>query len=132
MDQCKLYIYKLGQNHATYDGAKGSSSSRAHQKDDADRWRHREDLSSNACDDRLGTTYEAHIAVLTVSMAEVLSSRTAARAMELFLQRLCSKSSEIAAQRKAKTLTTSHLWVVAAVWTSSSSGSIAMDTCSDM
>lgn len=33
----------------------------------------------------------------------------AARAMELFLQRLCSNSTEVAAGRKAKTLTTSHL-----------------------
>ncbi|KAF8054758.1 nctA [Scenedesmus sp. PABB004] len=32
-----------------------------------------------------------------------------ARAMELFLQRLCTSASEVAAGRKAKTLTTSHL-----------------------
>eukprot|EP00879_Flechtneria_rotunda_P007585 GHRR01007956.1.p1 GENE.GHRR01007956.1~~GHRR01007956.1.p1 ORF type:complete len:287 (+),score=125.47 GHRR01007956.1:347-1207(+) len=32
-----------------------------------------------------------------------------ARAMELFLQRLCSNAADIAASRKAKTLTTSHL-----------------------
>ncbi|KAF6252925.1 histone-fold-containing protein [Scenedesmus sp. NREL 46B-D3] len=32
-----------------------------------------------------------------------------ARAMELFLQRLCNNAADVAAGRKAKTLTTSHL-----------------------
>lgn len=33
----------------------------------------------------------------------------AGRAVELFLQQLCDKSSEIAMERKAKTITASHL-----------------------
>lgn len=62
-------------------------------------------LGGNACTRRRGCCL--HTCVLSACLAGAV--RHAARAMELFLQRLCEKTAAVAQSRQAKTVSASHL-----------------------